>query len=89
MAQEWQRMLSAGECASRADLARTLGVTRARVTQVLDLLGLAPDVVKSVAALGDPLPQPIVTERMLRPLLKLPANVQSHVLQAACARHVG
>jgi hypothetical protein len=85
LAQEWQSMLGAGECPSRADLARKLGVTRARVTQVLGLLELAPDVVTSVLALGDPLPQPIVTERMLRPLLKLPAEVQRHVLQATCA----
>lgn len=54
-------MLSAGECASRADLARKLGMTRARVTQVLGPLDLAPEVVEALAALGDPLPKPIVT----------------------------
>jgi hypothetical protein len=85
LAQEWQSMLGAGGCLSRADLARKLGVTRARVTQVLDLLGLAPDVVNFLLALGDPLRQPIVTERMLRPLLKLPAEEQKHVLQATGA----
>lgn len=48
-------MLGAGECASRADLARKLGVSRARVTQVLGLLELKPEVVE---ALGDPLSTP-------------------------------
>jgi hypothetical protein len=38
---------------------------------------------------GDPLPTPVVTERGLRPLLKLPAEEQRHVLQAACARQGG
>ena len=32
---EWQRMLEAGEVATRAELARRVGVSRARVTQVL------------------------------------------------------
>lgn len=71
--------------ASRADLARELGVTRARVTQVLDLLDLAPDVLNGVAALGDPLTQPIVTERMLRPLTRLPVEEQKRILEAASA----
>lgn len=32
---EWMRMLAAGEVANRAELARRVGVSRARVTQVL------------------------------------------------------
>ena len=32
---EWQRMFEAGEVATRAELARRVGVSRARVTQVL------------------------------------------------------
>jgi hypothetical protein len=82
VAQEWQRMLGTGECASRADLARRLGVTRARVTQVLGLLELTPEDVEALAALGDPLPRRIVTERGLRSLLTQPATEQKHVLQA-------
>ena len=77
-------MLSAGECASRADLARQLAVTRARVTQVLGLLDLAPEVVQAIVALGDPLPRPVVSERMLRPLLKVPAGEQKRTLEDLC-----
>ena len=40
-------MLEAGECASRADLARQLEITRARVSRVQGLLELAPEVVNS------------------------------------------
>jgi hypothetical protein len=70
-----------GTCASRADVARRLGVSRARVTQVLGLLALAPAVVAAVAALGDPLPGPAVSERALRPLLGLPADEQERALR--------
>jgi hypothetical protein len=73
--------VSDGACASRADLARRLGVSRARVTQVLGLLSLAPAVVAAVAALGDPLPGPTVSERALRPLLGLPAGEQERALR--------
>jgi hypothetical protein len=52
------------------------------VTQVLGLLHLAPDVLEALAALGDPLPRPIVSERMLRPLLDLPPELQERALQA-------
>ena len=86
VAQEWQRMLSAGECATRADLARKLGRSRARVTQVLGLLELTPEVVEALAALGDPLSRPIVIERGLRSFLNVPASEQKHVLQAIASK---
>ena len=35
LAQEWQRLLENGTCKSRAEVARQLGISRARVTQVL------------------------------------------------------
>jgi hypothetical protein len=73
-------MLNTGVSASRADLARQLGVSRSRVTQVLAVLALTPGVVQTLAALGDPLPEPIVTERGLRSLLKLSAEGQEDVL---------
>jgi len=81
VAQGWQRMLDKGECASRADLVRQLGVSRARVTQVLGLLDFVPEVLEAVIGLGDPLSGPFVTERRLRPLLKLPAEEQGRVLR--------
>ncbi|MGQ9494542.1 MAG: hypothetical protein ACUVR2_12435 [Anaerolineae bacterium] len=59
----------AEDCSCPADLARKLGVSPARVTQVLRLLNLAPEVLKAIAALGDPLPSPIVTVRRLLPIV--------------------
>ncbi len=76
-------MLAEGAYVSRAELARKLRVSRARVTQVLGLLDLVPEVLEAVVGLGDPLPRPIVTERMLRRLLKLSGEEQRRVLQDA------
>jgi hypothetical protein len=81
LAQEWQRALTDLGCASRADIARELGVSRACVTQVLQLLELAPEAVSAIAALGDPLHTPVVTERRLRPLLLLPPEQQLRALR--------
>jgi hypothetical protein len=36
---EWQRQLDSGQVRSRAEIARREGLTRARVTQIMNLLG--------------------------------------------------
>lgn len=72
-----------------ADLARSLGVSRARVTQTLRLLRLSPKVVKACASLGDPLPAPIVMERSLRALAAWPRREQVlrfRTVVAGCAK---
>jgi len=56
---------------SRADLARELGITRARVTQVLGLLDLAPEIQEALLALGDQDAVRFLSEHRLRPLLRL------------------
>lgn len=76
LAREWRGALDSGECASQTVLARKLGVSRVRVTQVLNLLRLAPESLEKIADLGDPLTSPLVTERGLRPLIALPGAEQ-------------
>lgn len=76
LAREWRKTLDSGEYASQTALARKLGVSRVRVTQVLNLLKLIPEVLEKVAGLGNPLTSPIVTERRLRPLIPLPEAEQ-------------
>ena len=44
MAMEWQRQLDAGEVDTQAEIARREGVTRARVTQVMAMPRLAPEI---------------------------------------------
>jgi ParB-like chromosome segregation protein Spo0J len=76
LAREWQQALASGNHGSRADLARQQGISRARVTQVLQLLNLVPDVLNAIAALGDPLCARSITERTLRCLVHHPAEEQ-------------
>jgi hypothetical protein len=72
LTREWQAALESGECSSGPDLARKLGISPARVSQVLRLLRLPPEVLDKIAALGNPMPGPIVTERELRRIVRLP-----------------
>ncbi len=58
------RMLAEG--ISRAELARGLGVSRARVTQWMDLLELPKEVLREAEARGDNWNRQVMTERMLR-----------------------
>jgi hypothetical protein len=76
LAHEWQRALENGDCSSPAALARKLGFSRARVTQVLHLLSLAPEVQQQLMVLGDPLSSPLITERKLRPVVYLSPEEQ-------------
>lgn len=51
LAHHLQAGIDRGDIADRATIARKLGLTRARVTQLLDLLLLAPDIQEQVLAL--------------------------------------
>jgi hypothetical protein len=76
LAREWRQVLDDGEYPSLAVLARHLKISRARVTQIMNLLRLSPGVLEMISSLGDPLRSPIVVERKLRPLLGLVATKQ-------------
>jgi hypothetical protein len=64
--------IAAGQLADQADAARLLGCTRARLTQLLDLLRLAPDLQEQVLFLETSRGLEPVTERSLRAVTKLP-----------------
>jgi hypothetical protein len=76
LAREWRRALDDGEYPSPATIARHLRVSRARVTQILNLLQLSPEVIEIIYSLGDPINNHIVAERGLRQLLSLSADQQ-------------
>lgn len=61
-----RRRLERGEFADFADMARQLGFTRARVTQLMDLLLLAPEVQEEILFLELPPGAQPVSERGLR-----------------------
>lgn len=69
LAIRFDRLIKAGEVADQADLARLGHVTRARVTQIMNLLQLAPDIQEAILFLPrtakgrDP-----IREIMVRPI---------------------
>ena len=85
VANEWQSLINEGQVASRMELARVLGVSRARVTQILQLLTLAPYIIDAIVNLGDPLVERIITERELRPLVRLDRRQQIRQFKLAMA----
>lgn len=86
LAREWRKALDNGEYASPAALAHHLKVSRARVTQILNLLKLSPEVIEMISSLGDPLRSPIVAERRLRLLLAQPSEQQKDIIKGMCLR---
>lgn len=68
MAKEWQRQLEAGDVDTQAEITRREGITRARVTQVMAMLRLAPEIQQSILSMPDTVRRPIITERALRPI---------------------
>jgi len=61
--------LEAGRLKDLADIARLSGITRARATQIMNLLLLAPDIQESILFLPRTAP---LTERALRDVASLP-----------------
>ena len=59
-------MIDIGEAKNQSDLARKLGVSRVRICQVLNLLKLDDELIRTIEKLGAPMPSRIVTDRMLR-----------------------
>ena len=75
-AEEFRRQLDSGAVRNQADLARMFCLTRARVTQLLQLLDLEPSIRAYAKSLPPGTPTNMVTERGLRLLLKFPPSVQ-------------
>jgi len=67
LATEYKKMIDSGQAKNQADLARKLGISRARVTQILRLLKLDFLIIQRLEKLGDPLKARTISERMLRP----------------------
>ena len=82
LAMEWHRALDSGQWESLSALAHHFKVSRARVTQIMNLLSLSPDVLDIIRSLGDPINSHVVAERRLRPLLSLPDGEQVKQIKA-------
>jgi len=84
-AQEWRRQIDEGEVLSQAEIARREGLTRARVTQVLGLLKLAPEIQACILELPNTVRRSAVTEHALRAIIRIddpPAQVAAFTARA-------
>ena len=81
LAKEWRKALDNGQYASLSELACRLNVSRARVTQIMNLLNLSPKVIDIISSMGDPISDPIIAERMLRPLLGFGSEKQVELVK--------
>jgi hypothetical protein len=70
LAIKFQDMVERGEVRDYADLARLGYVTRARITQIMNLLMLAPDIQEEIIGLGPARARTILAERHVRSILQ-------------------
>ena len=63
---EWQALLESGDATNQADIARREGITRARVTQIMGMLRLAPEIQQHILAMPETVGRPAISERALR-----------------------
>ena len=71
-ANEWKALLESGKVASQAEIALREGITRARVTQVMGMLRLAPEIHEQILSIPDGVSRPPISERILRPIEIMP-----------------
>ena len=75
-------MVDTGEVKNQSDLARKLGVSRVRISQVLSLLKLDVKIIEAIEKMGDPMPKRYISERKLRSLIKLSNERQRATFQS-------
>ncbi len=73
-------MIDSGEVKNQSDLAKLKGISRARVTQILNLLKLDSLIIQELEKFGDPLKSRIITERMLRLYVNKSQQEQQYLL---------
>lgn len=72
LALAFQQMLEDGEVNNQSHLARKVGLTRARVTQILNLLKLPDSVIRNLCSISEPKKIALFSERRLRSITRLP-----------------
>lgn len=65
---EWKALLESGKITSQAKIARKEGITRARVTHIMGMLRLDPQIQEQIQSIPDGVHRSSLTERMLRPI---------------------
>ena len=73
LAHRWNHLIEEGVVASYAEIASTMGLSRARVTQIMALLYLAPEIQEKILTRALDTELDRLTERSVRVLTMLPA----------------
>src|SRR6266852_4399183 len=71
LAIKFQDMVDRGEVRDYADLARLGYVSRARITQIMNLLNLAPDIQEEILRLDASVENAALAERQIRSISKI------------------
>ena len=72
LARRWDKLIEEGAVANRAEIARMMGLSRARVTQIMALLYLAPEIQEQILASPPDAGLGGLTERSIRALTAVP-----------------
>ena len=75
-------MIDSGKVKNQSDLARKLGVSRVRISQVLSLLKLDVKIIEAVEKLADFMPKRYISERKLRAFVKLSNERQRAIIES-------
>ena len=75
---EWQVLLTSGQAKNQSEIARREGISRVRVTQVMWLLRLAPEIQQHVLAMPEMIRRTAISERALRPIAHLENTTDQH-----------
>jgi hypothetical protein len=73
-AKHYQKLIKQGVVKNKSELAKKEGVSRARITQILNLLKLAPEIQIYFANLIEQDQQRFFTERRLRQIVRIKAH---------------
>ena len=71
IALDWKQMLDTDKSLTMAEIARSQGFSRARVTQIMNILHLPKEVINRIASITTPQELKHLSERKLRDLLSL------------------
>lgn len=83
-ARSYQHLLDTGEAASRTDLGRREGISHERVSEIMDVLRLAPEILEHIDRLAPDAAAGAITQKQLRQL----ARIADHDDQLAMFRRI-
>jgi hypothetical protein len=66
LTKEYKEMINTGTVKNQAELARIKDISRARITQILNLLKLDESIIENLEQLGDPMDRKVISEREIR-----------------------